>query len=330
MADPQLLRAQANNMAIDRRTVEAVAALNASGIPSILLKGPAIAGWLYDSGEVRPYCDTDLLVSPATFERALEALARLGYEPAVPSHPADRRHHAEALRRPADDGYIDLHWTLPLVPDANAGWTVLERHTVRMNVGGSGLPVLDEPARLVHLCIHAVQNAAFTSTAADDLLRAVDRAERTFWAAAAELGTELGMTGAMRLALEGCSPAGRELIDELGLTGAAATPEARLLAAGDVPGALGLEHVFGRGGVGQQLRLVALKLAPPVAMLRLWEESTGRRSLPLALAYPRRTAVVLARVPAAVIAVRRARRSPSTSRADDRGSDPARPTPGGE
>ena len=52
-------------MVIDAVTAEVVGAFAAVGIPSILLKGPALVRWLYPAGEGRPYLDSDLLVPHA-------------------------------------------------------------------------------------------------------------------------------------------------------------------------------------------------------------------------------------------------------------------------
>ena len=63
---------------LDSKAGAAVQHLRAAGVPSIVLKGKAIATWLYEAGEARPYADVDLLVPPAQFERATELLAELG------------------------------------------------------------------------------------------------------------------------------------------------------------------------------------------------------------------------------------------------------------
>src|SRR3954452_14881584 len=69
-------------LAVDAATVEVVAALDESGIRSLLIKGPAITCWLYDRFAARGYNDIDLLVSPTNWSRAVEILTRLGFESA--------------------------------------------------------------------------------------------------------------------------------------------------------------------------------------------------------------------------------------------------------
>jgi Uncharacterised nucleotidyltransferase len=46
---------------LDAVTTEVVLALREAGIPSVLLRGPAIARWLYEDPTERSYVDTDLL-----------------------------------------------------------------------------------------------------------------------------------------------------------------------------------------------------------------------------------------------------------------------------
>ena len=63
----------------DAVAAEAVAALSAIGIASILLRGRVIAHHLYDSGEIRSYADADLLIQVRNRERAEGTLRNLGY-----------------------------------------------------------------------------------------------------------------------------------------------------------------------------------------------------------------------------------------------------------
>ncbi len=65
---------------VDKLAVSIIAEFESHGIGSILLKGPAIASWLYADGTHRPYGDADLLVSPENWERAEALLQHLGFE----------------------------------------------------------------------------------------------------------------------------------------------------------------------------------------------------------------------------------------------------------
>src|SRR5215213_9657052 len=123
---------------IDRVTVEVHRALEAGGVPSIVLKGPSIANWLYGPDEVRGYGDSDLLVPHRDWDRAGRVLESLGFQNFLASmaHPRMESYASDPWFRNGED--IDLHSTLYGigVPPA-AVWDVLCRKTVRMAIGGA-------------------------------------------------------------------------------------------------------------------------------------------------------------------------------------------------
>ena len=75
------LLAAARTLGVDALAAETIEALRAAGVRSILLKGPALAGWLYGDGALREYGDCDLLVDPADTDRAAVVLRELGFRP---------------------------------------------------------------------------------------------------------------------------------------------------------------------------------------------------------------------------------------------------------
>jgi hypothetical protein len=104
-----------------------------AGIPTILLKGPSIARWLYPSGG-RTYIDTDLLV-------------------------------------PARD--LGLHRNLPMLraPDEFL-WESLSAETETLLIGDVELPALGRTALALHVVVHAVQHR-FQGHTNEDLRRAI-------------------------------------------------------------------------------------------------------------------------------------------------------------
>src|SRR5580700_11186524 len=68
----------ARALGCDHVSAEVVGAMQDVGIPSILLKGPSIARWLYPAGG-RSYADTDLLVPARELSRAETVLRSLGF-----------------------------------------------------------------------------------------------------------------------------------------------------------------------------------------------------------------------------------------------------------
>ena len=63
---------------VDWCTARVVRALRDRGVRPLLLKGPAVATWLYaENPRVRAYTDVDLLVAPTDRETAEAVLAEL-------------------------------------------------------------------------------------------------------------------------------------------------------------------------------------------------------------------------------------------------------------
>jgi hypothetical protein len=96
--------------------VTAQTALSAGGIPSLVLKGPAIAQ--YAGGyALRPFGDVDFLVAPAHFRRAYRLLHGLGFrEPTrsiAPWRSFDRLCREAVNMRTDDGGSLDLHHHVP-------------------------------------------------------------------------------------------------------------------------------------------------------------------------------------------------------------------------
>src|SRR5436305_178335 len=69
----------ASVLRIDSATAEVLRAFAADDVACLVLKGPAIARWLYDASEPRYYIDSDLLVRPADMQRAEQILEALGF-----------------------------------------------------------------------------------------------------------------------------------------------------------------------------------------------------------------------------------------------------------
>ena len=57
--------------------------MRSAGIPTLHIKGPTVALWLYDEGE-RPWGDVDILVPPSRMEDALEVLLSAGFDERFP------------------------------------------------------------------------------------------------------------------------------------------------------------------------------------------------------------------------------------------------------
>ena len=134
--------------------------LQQAGIEALVLKGAALAQWLYPAPYLRESSDVDLLL--ANREQALAAvaaLASLGY--AMPFTPTRFRHE---LSCGSADGRLDLdlHWAL-------SDWPALERlpdypalaaDAVALPGLAPGARGLDAAHALLHACVHRASNLA--------------------------------------------------------------------------------------------------------------------------------------------------------------------------
>src|SRR4051794_2286193 len=76
---PQGILEAAQTLSVDLLTAEVTATMRTREIRFILLKGPAIAAWLYRGAGFRPYGDCDLLLSPEQMPAAQEMLLEMGF-----------------------------------------------------------------------------------------------------------------------------------------------------------------------------------------------------------------------------------------------------------
>ena len=134
--------------------------LHQAGIPALVLKGAALAQWLYPAPYLRESSDVDLLFANRDDAlRAATALEGLGY---ARPHPPERFRHELACRGSGDLLDLDLHWAL-------SDWPVLDRlpdfdtlfaASIPLPGLGTGARGLDAPHALLHACVHRASNLA--------------------------------------------------------------------------------------------------------------------------------------------------------------------------
>ncbi len=197
---------------------EAAQALASAGVRCLLLKGPAVAVWLYD-GETRWYRDIDLLVSKPQLGAAEGVLGGLGF---VRSEEPDAlllvdRHHYVWER--ADGVVLELHWTLVGTgASAAAVWRVLGEQSERIRICGVEVEVPSLPARTMHLALHAAQHGG-VGQPREDLERGIARLAYESWEQARDLAVRLDAMSAFAAGVR-CSPAGDALASRLELPAA--------------------------------------------------------------------------------------------------------------
>jgi Uncharacterised nucleotidyltransferase len=213
------LRAAAESLParLDAGLAEVALALERARVRCVLLKGPAIAGWLYGPGELRKYRDIDLLVGEHQLGAAERVLARLGFARGAEPDPVLRvdRWHRVWQRKP-DGAVVELHWTLVGARvSAKEVWSVLGERTDQIVVEGTPVSALSLPARAMHLALHAAQHGG-VGRPREDLERGIGRLEFGVWQQARDLAARVDAMSPFAAGFRSC-PAGAELEERLGL-----------------------------------------------------------------------------------------------------------------
>lgn len=104
-----------NGQAI-KELADVLTALHERGIPTIPMKGPALAQGLYRDVGLRAMSDLDVLVPPQFAEAALQALISIGYASIVPHYEAELRETAIETQlvkqTPVGRIVVELHWAI--------------------------------------------------------------------------------------------------------------------------------------------------------------------------------------------------------------------------
>lgn len=135
------------------------------GLRWAVVKGPVSAELDYPAADLRPYFDLDLLVHPADFGAALDALAARGggtYERQWSVMRAQERGEVGVIL--PDDLRVDLHWHLVNDPAVrrrlNLSTAALLERSRPVELGGVTAPALHPVDAALHLCVHAVLSGA--------------------------------------------------------------------------------------------------------------------------------------------------------------------------
>jgi hypothetical protein len=263
----------ARTVAVDVITAEVVGALTEAGIPSLLMKGPVVAGWLYPEGG-RSYLDTDLLVPPEGFATAQSVLTALGFSGEYDGFAeVERPVYAVPFqrRRPADPApyFVDLHHGLAQVPVSSSRvWAVMSTDADRLVVAGCPAMVPSLAARAMHVAFHAAQHgvsAVATSRPMEDLRRALATASIDLWATAAALSNELDAEDLFATGLR-LLPEGAQVAHQLDLT-RSIRPIVRL-ASERVKGANVIAEVASAPTRARRSAILLRTLAPSSASMR--------------------------------------------------------------
>jgi hypothetical protein len=282
MTSSRAATAAARTLAVDVLTGEVLEALRRAAIQPILLKGPAIAQWLYGADEFRPYIDVDLLVDPSQHAAAKEVLRQLDLLRVRRDYErAGRLEHDDVWIQPGTAGIVDLHRTLPGVRGTSPErvWRELWPRTAEMQLPppGGSVRVLNKPALALLVALHAAHHLGEDEMVVKplaDLERASARASREVWVQSAELALQLRAGPQMARGLHAV-PGGSGLASSLGLPAPAGGREE----------ASGIERFAAAESTGERLGLILHALIPPADYLRFSSSLARRGRLGLGLSY---------------------------------------------
>ncbi len=216
------VRAIARRMAVDHWTVRTIEALRGAGVDPVLLKGPAVADWLWPGNRsARTYDDADLLVSPTDLVATRATLVGLAFErvsPPVEELDGRRRRHAETWVRWRDHAAVDLHQVLHGLEHLEPAtvWTVVQREPDQLRVAGATVAVPSATVRTLHVVLHLQPKDEPGTKAWRDLERALEVVPDETWRRAADLARELEVADAVG-ALLSLVPGGAERAAAVGL-----------------------------------------------------------------------------------------------------------------
>ena len=300
--------ATAADLVVEGITKEVVEALGAADVPHIVLKGPLLRARLFPEGDPHVSADVDVLIAPHAWSAAEVELAGLGYVPLLLDIiPGDRPNHARPYSRAPGEPSVDLHRTL-LGADAPASvvWSVLEGETETTTLGNTTVRVLNHPAQLMHVALHASQNGPADSRTLRYLARCIELSEEQEAADALRTANAIGATDAFALGMS-LVPAGHELNRVLGITPSRSVLS-ELRAASAPNTAHAVEWFATRMTYRDRAGFVLHKVFPPAAYMASSYPGAHSRG-GLLLAYPARWLWLARELPPSLRAWRRARRS---------------------
>ena len=228
---------------------EVLRVLAAAGVTPIALKGPVLADRLYPDPGLRPSTDLDLLVPEAALDRAVAALAGVGFgrsAPLVDAYQRRHHHHLHLPRQPGPD--VELHFR----PHSACGARLpaaafIARALPYRTARGTPVQILSPEDELVALAIHATGHLLERGAWLLDLLLFVERYPLLDWATIAKRSVEFRCRRSVAYALDEVRRLGGSVPSPAGLR--LGTRRSAVAAA------LGRWALAGKGRLGTGLRM---------------------------------------------------------------------------
>ncbi|MCA9953049.1 MAG: nucleotidyltransferase family protein, partial [Anaerolineales bacterium] len=137
-----------------RQLTDLVTSFEQEGIHLLVLKGTALAHWLYAAPELRPSFDIDLLVKPEKCAHAAAILQRASYRFFMGEFRLHR--HAEGFDAPYGKLSVDLHKALSSYVQVNKSFNLQSLFANSLKVGG--IDSLNATDSLLMACMHLIYN----------------------------------------------------------------------------------------------------------------------------------------------------------------------------
>ena len=153
-----LLRQRAASHAQVTVLQEVLQRFEAEQIPTIILKGGALAHQLYPTPAHRPMADIDIWIDPAEIERAFQLLAQIRFTESPDAEQLDNKSYPEVRRRyHQTDVNIELHHHLfGSHNDRHLNFQACYKNGHPFNIGKTTALSLNRSDQLWHLYRHAI------------------------------------------------------------------------------------------------------------------------------------------------------------------------------
>jgi hypothetical protein len=143
--------------ALLHRTAPVVAALQAAGVDTLMLKGVPLLFTYYRNHALRPMSDIDVLVPPAQVRHAMAVLQAQGWRRLAKASDEDLQYRHAMLHHNAAGDEIDLHWHGLFETCNDAADRAFWEGARPLDVAGVATRQLDPALMLLHLVVHGVR-----------------------------------------------------------------------------------------------------------------------------------------------------------------------------
>jgi hypothetical protein len=306
--DRDLLRGAALSLANDSVTCALLTGLQALGLRVILLKGASLRRLLYEPSHVRVSSDIDVLVDGRDFDAVEVTLPDLGFQYLGVTVADESRRRRRVWVHEQTGIPLELHTSVTgMDASPDVVWSVLSRETDIEGIGPCSVETLNRTATALHVALNVAHHGRANAKTMADLERALAIVEPATWRAAAALAERVDALPAFVAGLR-LDPVGEALLRTLDVD-ARPTPHVSLRAETAPPLAQGIGWLAELPTTRARVGFVARSLFPPPDFMRVWAPSARRGAVWLAAAYCWRPFWMVARLPGAISAWRRARRT---------------------